>query len=139
MEPQSWVEQLVPVTLHATAVLEEPVTVAVNCWVVATTTLCVLGSMATVTDFLPPKPRSFSMLLILQAAQEKQERTKRTVVSDRMPLRSRCRMGMLNAIREFSSIAYGGSEASVVHSTCAGNVQKRVRSERSIGVGDVES
>jgi hypothetical protein len=83
MEPQSWVEQLVPPTLHATAVLDEPVTVAVNCWVVPTTTLCVLGSTTTVTDFLPPpKPRR---LLILQPAQEKQERTKRTVVSRRMP------------------------------------------------------
>jgi hypothetical protein len=32
---------------NATAELEEPVTVAVNCWVVATTTLCVLGSTTT--------------------------------------------------------------------------------------------
>src|SRR5271169_4700637 len=86
MEPQSCVEQLVPPTLHATAMLEEPVTVTVNCWVVATTTLCVLGSTTTVTDFLPPpKPRRFSMLLTLQPVQEKQERTKRTMVIRRMP------------------------------------------------------
>jgi len=84
MEPQSWVEQLVPPTLHATAMSEEPVTVTVNCWVVATTTLCVLGSTTTVTDFLPgPKPRRFSMLLVLQPVQKKQERTKRTMVTRR--------------------------------------------------------
>jgi hypothetical protein len=63
-------------------VLEEPVTVAVNCWVVATTTLCVFGATTTVTELLPPKPRR---LLMLQPAQQKQERTKRTVVRGRMP------------------------------------------------------
>src|SRR6478672_12175756 len=85
MDPQSWVEQLVPPTLHATATLEEPVTVTVNCWVVATTTLCVLGSTTTVTDFLsPPKPSRFSTLLTLQPVQEKQERTERIMVSRRM-------------------------------------------------------
>src|ERR1700746_1864038 len=85
MDPHSWVEQLVPLTLHATVMSVEPVTVTVNCWVAATTTLCVLGSTTTVTDFLPlPKPRSFSTLLTLQPAQEKQERTKRAMVSRRM-------------------------------------------------------
>src|SRR3984957_3943540 len=85
MEPQSWVEQLVPLRLHATAMFEEPVTVTVNCWVVATTTLCVLGATTTVTDLLPPPtPRRFSMLLTLQPVQEKQERTKRTMVSRRI-------------------------------------------------------
>ena len=58
----------------------EPVTVTVNCWVVATTTLCVLGSTTTATDFLPPpKPSSFSTLLTLQPVQEKQERTKKAM------------------------------------------------------------
>ena len=75
---------MVPPTLHATAMLEEPVTVAVNCWVVAITTAFVLGSTTTVTDFLPPpKPRRSSTLLT-QPVQEKQERTKRTMVSRRM-------------------------------------------------------
>src|SRR5271154_812572 len=84
MEPQSWLEQLVPPTLHATTILEEPVTVTVNCWVVATTTLCVLGSTTTVTDLLPPpKPRRFSMLLALQPVQEKQDRTRRIMASRR--------------------------------------------------------
>src|SRR5580704_11654950 len=98
MEPQSWAEQLVPLRLHATAMFEEPVTVTVNCWVVATTTLCVVGSTTTVTDFLPPPtPRRFSMLLTLQPVQEKQERANRTMVSRRISTPSqKCRMSMLN-------------------------------------------
>src|SRR5260370_26823334 len=98
MDPQSWVEQLVPPTLHATAMSVEPVTVTVNCWVVATTTLCVLGSTTTVTDFLPPpKPSRFSTLLTLQPVQEKQDKTKRALVNRRtftpalMPMSERWR------------------------------------------------
>ena len=72
-----------PLTLQATTVSVEPVTVAVNCWVVATTTLCVLGSTTTVTDFFPPKPRRFSMLLTLQAAQRELQRTRTAVVVSR--------------------------------------------------------
>jgi len=56
--------------------------------------------MTTVTDFLPPKPRSFSMLLILQDAQEKQERTKRTVVTGRMPAPSQMPDGYAERERE---------------------------------------
>src|SRR5579863_9988749 len=96
MDPQSWEVQSVPPTLHATPIFEEPVTVAVNCCVVPTTTLCVLGSTTTVTDFLPPKPRMFSMLPTLQPAQAKQVRTTQTILSRRIPLRSKCRIGMLN-------------------------------------------
>jgi hypothetical protein len=97
MDPQSWVEQLVPPTLHATAMLVEPVTVTVNCWVVATTTLCVLGSTTTVTDFLPPpKPSRFSTFLTLQPAQEKQDKTKRATVSRRIFAPALMPMSMLN-------------------------------------------
>ena len=76
---------MAPPTLHATAMSVEPVTVAVNCWVVATTTLCVLGSTTTVTDSLPPpRPSRFSTLLTLQPVQQKQDKTKSAMVSRRI-------------------------------------------------------
>jgi hypothetical protein len=45
---------------------------------------------------------------------------------------------MLNASKKFSSIAYGGSEAIVVHSMCVGNIEKGCEERKGIGVGGVE-
>jgi len=54
-----------PFTCHVTVILVDPVTVAVNCCVVAPATLAVVGEMATETPvvvelFLPPHPDQIS-------------------------------------------------------------------------------
>ena len=54
-----------PFTCQVTAVFVEPVTVAVNCWVVAPATLAVVGEIVMVTpaavvSFLPPHPAQIS-------------------------------------------------------------------------------
>ena len=43
------VEMVPPVAVHVTAVLEEPVTVAVNCWVRPACTVAVVGEIETET------------------------------------------------------------------------------------------
>ena len=74
---------------------------------------------------------------MLQPAHEKQERTKRTVVSRRMPAPSQMPDEYAERLEKFSSIAHGNREAIVGDWMDVGNVERGRAGERDMGVRGV--